>query len=170
MSTAATTEIQTERLVLAPLQVQDAIEMVGVLSDEALYGFTGGKPPSLAELEARYTAQVSGPKEGEEIWHNWIVRYPITGAAMGFLQATVVGDAADVAWVVGTAWQGQGFAKEGAAAIRRWLTASGIGRFEAHIHPDHIASQRVAIAIGLHATGKTDDEGEAIWSSDPQLS
>lgn len=170
MPTGSTEEIRTERLVLAPLRVDDAAEMVGVLSGEALYEFTGGEAPSLAELTARYQAQVAGPEGGAEIWHNWIVRSMASGVALGFVQATVVDDVADVAWVVGLKWQGRGFAKEAAAGMRDWLEALGIRRFEAHIHPGHTASQRVARAIGLRPTGKVDEDGEEIWGTDPGLS
>jgi hypothetical protein len=45
---------------LAPLTVTDAEEMVGVLSGEELYRFTGGRPPALDELRATYARQVIG--------------------------------------------------------------------------------------------------------------
>jgi RimJ/RimL family protein N-acetyltransferase len=48
-----------------------------------------------------------------------------------------------------------------------WLVGQGVSRVTAHIHPRHIASQRVALAIGLTVTGELDDEGEAIWASPP---
>ena len=34
---------------------------------------------------------------------------------------------------------------------------------DAHIHPEHVASIRVAEACGLVRTGLVDDEGEGIW-------
>jgi hypothetical protein len=46
--------IVTTRLELAPLAVRDAEEMVAVLGDERLRTFTGGRPPTLEELRARY--------------------------------------------------------------------------------------------------------------------
>ena len=168
MAEPKTSEIDTTRLVLTPLAESDAPEMVGVLADPALYEFTGGEPPTVDDLTAKYRFQVAGPPRDGEIWHNWILRLSNSGNAVGFVQATVIGDEADVAWVVGVPWQGQGFAREGATAMRAWLAQAGARRFLAYIHPQHTASQRVAETIGLHATGDLDEDGEEIWASDPQ--
>ena len=46
--------IDTERIRLCPLEVSDAGEMASVLADASLYEFTGGEPPTVAELEERY--------------------------------------------------------------------------------------------------------------------
>lgn len=159
--------IETERLVLAPLEVGDAGEMVGVLSDPSLYAFTGGKQPSLDELTAQYRVQVAGSGRDSEVWLNWIVRLGEGGTAVGFVQATVTNDGADMAWVIGADWQRQGFAVEAAAAMKKWLDESGVELCAAHIARDHAASQRVAAAIGLTATGRLDDEGEEVWDSRP---
>ncbi|MCP4308523.1 MAG: GNAT family N-acetyltransferase [bacterium] len=160
----ATTEIRTKRLVLTPLRVADAAEMVEVLADAALNEFIGGAPPTLDGLTALYRSQVAGPSGGDEIWHNWIVRLLDGDSGVGFVQATVEGDSADLAWVVGAPWQGRGYASEAAMAMRAWLSDTGTQRFEAHIHPEHAASQRVALAIGLVATGEIDDDDEEVWT------
>src|SRR5688572_17034591 len=117
MSRVATAPLRTDRLDLSPLRPADAAEMLEVLSSTNLYVFTGGNPPGLADLESQYEAQVAGPSSGEEVWHNWIVRPDDIGEPVGFVQATVTGDSADVAWVIGVDWQGQGFASEAASAM-----------------------------------------------------
>jgi RimJ/RimL family protein N-acetyltransferase len=165
MRSPATAELRTERLVLTPLRVSDAAEMIAVLADAGLYQFTGGRAPNLEELEARYRAQAMGPPREDESWHNWILRLIGPEIAIGFIQATVIGDSADLAWVVGTSWQHQGFATEAAMAMCEWLTAEGSGEFTAHIHPDHLASGNVATAIGLSATDEVDRDGEIVWRS-----
>lgn len=157
----ATEPIATERLTLTPLHPSDASEMVSVLSDPDLYFFTGGEPPALEELEERYRFQTAGSPRDGEIWHNWIIR--LHGAAIGFVQATVIDGSADLAWVLGTAWQGLGYATEASLAMRDWLSAGGVTRFTAHIHPDHVASQGVAARLGLDATDRVDDDGETVW-------
>lgn len=157
------TELRSERLVLEPLRAEHATEMVGVLADAALYSFTGGEPPSLPHLLARYEAQVAGPEEPDEHWHNWVIRLGDEGAAVGFVQTTIEGDSADVAWVVGVPWQGEGIAREAAGAMCTWLWDGGVARITAHIHPEHAASAAVAVSVGLAATGEFDDDGEQIW-------
>ena len=139
--------------------------MFAVLSDQVLYTFTGGGPPSLANLASQYANQIAGPSSGDEVWHNWIIRPVATGRAVGFVQATVSGGAADVAWVVGVDWQGEGFASEAAAAMCQWLTSQGVVRINARIHPQHIASERVAASVGLRPTAEIDPDGEVVWQS-----
>ena len=157
--------ITTPRLVLHPVTVADAAEMVDVLADPVLYEFTGGEPPTSAELETRYARQVEGSGRPGEIWCNWIVRRATDRRAVGFVQATVVADTADLAWLIGISYQGQNFASEAAQAMSTWLVGQGIDRLSAHIHPEHRASQIVADRIGLQASGRIDDEGEAVWTS-----
>src|SRR5499427_8995180 len=105
--------ISSARLRLVPLTVADAAEMVDVLSGEALYAYTGGSPPGLDELRARYARQASGRSpDGREEWRNWIIRREPGGQAVGYVQATIAGQGrrAEIAWVVGLEWQGQGYA------------------------------------------------------------
>jgi RimJ/RimL family protein N-acetyltransferase len=150
----------TTRLTLTPLAVADAAEMVEVLSDPELYAYTGGEPPTFDQLQERYRFQVASPPPGER-WYNWIIR--LQGAAIGFVQATVSGQEAGLAWLVGAPWQGRGYATEASTAMRDWLADQGITAFSAHIHPNHRASQRIATSLELHPTGQLDDEGEMIW-------
>jgi RimJ/RimL family protein N-acetyltransferase len=162
-----TPPLATDRLALTPLSPADAPSMVAVLADPALYRFTGGEPPDSARLAARYEAQCAGPPDPGERWHNWIVRPAGSPEPLGYVQATVTGDHADVAWVLGTEAQGHGYAREAAAAMCAWLRGQGAARLTAHIHPDHHASAGVARAAGLRPTGVVDDDGEQVWTSDP---
>lgn len=139
--------------------------MVAVLSDVSLYAFTAGTPPTLPELELRYTHQVAGSGSSAEQWHNWIARHRDSGVVIGFVQATVTDDDASIAWLVGVDHQRQGFAIEAAAAMVDWLTSQGTTPVQAFIHPRHVASQRVAERLGLRRTGEVDEDGEEVWRS-----
>ena len=104
-------KIRSARLWLVPLAVSDAEEMMGVLSAGALYTFTGGEPPGLDELRARYARQAGGRSpDGSQEWRNWIIRREPGGQAVGYLQATIMdsGTRAEIAWMVGVDWQGRG--------------------------------------------------------------
>ncbi len=143
----------------------DVDELFALLDDPRLHAFTGDEPRTREEL-GRWLALV-GPgrsPSGEEIWCNWIIRKREDGVAIGTAQATIVSDEGTLAWVIGSGWQGQGFAKEAAAAVAAWLRSRGIPRLRAHIHRDHIASNEVARSIGLIETNELVD-GEAVWRS-----
>ncbi len=163
--------IRADPVLLTPLAVGDADEMVLVLGGEELYRFTGGAPPTLAELRTRYARQVAGRSaDGRQEWRNWIIRCQPDGQAAGYVQATIDegGSRAEVAWVVGLAWQGRGLASAAARALAGWLDARGVTRIQAHIHPQHEASAAVARAAGLAPTGVLED-GELLWLRERQV-
>ena len=140
--------------------------MVTVLADSSLYEFTGGEPPTMNELVNRYQQQTAGPATSGEHWCNWIICVGSRGRAVGFVQATIVGDVAALAWVVGVDHQGCGFATEAVSGVCGWLAENDVRRIEAHIHRGHEASQAVAQRIGMIRTGECDDDGEEIWAAE----
>ena len=164
---AADVLLRGDRVVLEPLRVDHASEMAVLVDDSQLHTFIGGTPPTEEELVERYRHQVSGwSRDRSQRWLNWVVRRRADDQAVGTVQATVTSLdgllVAEVAWVVGTAYQGQGYAKEAASTMVQWLRSRGISRVVAHIHPDHHASHAVARALGLSRTGTWHD-GEERW-------
>jgi RimJ/RimL family protein N-acetyltransferase len=171
--------IGTGRLLLTPLGPGDADELVEVLADPRLHRFIGGRPATLQELRTRFRALQGGSPGPEEVWRNWVVRRRADARPVGTVQATIGrrpgGWTAEIAWVVGVPWQGQGYASEAARALVGWLGRHGVHEVVAHIHPDHLDSARVARRAGLRPTGDQADgervwrrvgHGTAVWSSD----
>ena len=163
-SPAAT--LTTPRLSLEPLRTEHAEEMAPVLADPELHTFIGGEPATLEDLRRRYSRQSIGHSaDGSQLWFNWVLRRG-EGQVIGTVQATVTengaGTSADVAWVIGSAFQHQGFAREAAGTMVTWLREQGVAEVVAHVHPDHHASAAVARAIGLTPT-KTIVDGEVRW-------
>lgn len=139
--------------------------MAVVLAEPALYAFTGGEPPGVEALEARFRRLVVGRSpDGRQRWHNWVVRLGPAGAAIGTVQATVEAaePEAEIAWVIGVPWQGRGYASEAVSRLVAWLRAEGVRRIVAHIRPDHAASAAVAGRAGLRETAELQD-GERVW-------
>ena len=158
---------RTERLDVEPLVPAHAAELAPALTDASLYRFIGGEPlspPALAERYQRLAARRS--PDGDQLWGNWVLRVRQTGAAIGTVQATLPSRGpgagpAEVAWVVARSDQGRGYAKEAARSLAARLTEDGWS-VAAYIHPEHEASQRVAIAAGMAASAKVRD-GEQCW-------
>jgi RimJ/RimL family protein N-acetyltransferase len=162
--------IVADRFELVPLTVADATDMVEVLSDPQLYTFIGGTPPTLAELRSRYSRLVEGRSpDGREEWLNWIIRRTPDRRAVGTVQATVTdqGRSAEIAWIVGAAFQGRGYASAAAVALVGWLDGRGVRTITAHVHPDHEASGAVAARAGLLPTERFED-GERRWLRGPE--
>jgi RimJ/RimL family protein N-acetyltransferase len=154
--------ISTDRLDLLPLQVEHAPEMAGVLADPALHTFIGGTPHSPEALLARYRRLTEGSPDPAEQWLNWVIRLRDEGCLVGTVQATITDGSAEIAWVVGTPWQGRGIGGEAARGLVDWLTTQPVHTVVAHIHPDHHASAAVATSAGLTATDTWQD-GEVRW-------
>lgn len=155
-----------------PLGVEDADELAAVLDDERLYEFIGGRPANLVELRERYARLAAGSSDPDVLWLNWIVRRRAGSQAVGTVQATITARdgrrTAHIAWVIGVAWQRQGFASEAARALVDWLRTSGVAEVVAHIHPNHHASAAVAARAGLRPTDDLVD-GELVWCTpEPQ--
>ncbi|WP_228010604.1 GNAT family N-acetyltransferase [Nonomuraea phyllanthi] len=150
--------IETPVVVLLRLHPEHADEMAGVLSDPGLHTFIGGEPLTAQELRARYERLVAGPPG----WRNWVVWSREEERLVGYVQATIDGGSAEIAWVIGTPWQGRGLATAAATALVGRLAEQGIGTVVAHIHPDHAASAAVATAAGLRPTDRWHD-GEVRW-------
>lgn len=161
--------LESTRLVLEPLRPEHADELAPVLDDVSLHRFIGGEPAGVEELRARFARQSLGHSpDGRECWCNWVVREGSTGRAVGTVQATIRGLApgpvAELAWVIGVAHQGQGFAKEAVTLMSAWLRERGVVGLRANIHPDHDASMAVARAAGLVPTDAVVD-GEVRWEA-----
>lgn len=154
--------ITTDRLDLLPLAVEHAGEMAEVLADPALHTFTGGTPLTPEALRARYHRLVAGSSDPAVRWLNWVIRLRDEERLSGTVQATVADATAEIAWVVGTPWQGRGIAREAARGLVTWLRTQRVHTVIAHVHPDHHASAAVAASAGLTATGEVHD-GEVRW-------
>ncbi|GAB2932171.1 GNAT family N-acetyltransferase [Streptomyces mayteni] len=163
--------VRTGRLSLVPLAVEHAAEMAEVLADPALHAFTGGAPHSPEALRARYARLVAGSPDPAVTWWNWVIRLREANRLTGTVQATLTaaehGSFAEVAWVVGTPWQGRGIATEAARGLVGWLGELGVREIRAHVHPDHHASAAVAAAAGLAPTDRWQD-GEIRWELTPE--
>jgi RimJ/RimL family protein N-acetyltransferase len=155
--------IRTARLDLLPLGVEHAEEMAAVLSDPALHTFIGGTPDTPHALRSRYRRLAKGSPDPDVTWLNWVIRLREEGCLTGTVQATVgPGPVAEIAWVVGTPWQGRGIATEATRALVDWLDRQPVRAVIAHIHPEHRASAAVATAAGLTPTAERQD-GEIRW-------
>jgi RimJ/RimL family protein N-acetyltransferase len=161
--------LSTKRLLLEPLVADDAGDLFPVLDDPELGRFTGEHPPDDAEtLRARFERwEERRSPDGTELWLNWAARLREDDHAIGVLQATVADDEIAIAWTIGSAFQGHGYATEAGSALVAWLRdAIGSAPIVAWIHPDHLASQTVAHRIGMRPTDRVHD-GEIAWVVTP---
>jgi RimJ/RimL family protein N-acetyltransferase len=159
------TTLRTGRLGLVPLAERHAEELAAALADPALHAFTGGAPLAPEAMRARCARLAAGSPDPGVVWANRVVRLRGAGHLVGTVQATIfpARGEAEVAWVIGTPWQGRGFATEAARALCAWLAELPVGRIAAYVHPDHHASAAVAAACGLAPVPGALRDGEVRW-------
>jgi RimJ/RimL family protein N-acetyltransferase len=145
-------EWRTERLVITPLAQADAAELFACLDDPRVGTYLGGPDvQSLPWLEERIEHLLAGPADASQEWLNFVMRLP-DGRVVGRLEATVSGDWAEVAWVLGPPFWRQGLGTEGA----RWLVAHlegecGITELWATVDPRNEASLALLRRLGFSA-------------------
>jgi RimJ/RimL family protein N-acetyltransferase len=162
-------DLLTERLRMSPVTPADADEMAAVLADPSLYAWTGGTAPTPEALRSQYAVWAAAgatPVSGRRHDRTWVLRLGDGCDAVGFAQASVTADRATavLAWVVGVRWQGRGLAREAAVRLVRLVREEGVTLLRAHIAPGHLASERVAAALGMAPTDRAVD-GERVWET-----
>jgi RimJ/RimL family protein N-acetyltransferase len=115
---------QSLRLDFEPLTAEHAQGLFAAMSDPAVYQHIDDHPPaSVQELAQRFGRMSAGPppdRTGEQ-WLNYAVRVAQSGDLVGRIQATVIRDRAEVAYVFGTAYGGKGYATEAMEWLHRLL-------------------------------------------------
>ncbi len=162
--------LETERLLLVPMTVNDAAELHALLwSPDANAGTDHGPAAGLPEVQARIRRwERRRSPDGAEVWLNWTLRQKHDQSIVGRMQATVTECQADIAWVIGPRLRNQGYATEAGRCIAGWLLVFfKIGEVRATIHPDNTASQRVATNIGMRRNGKRTSDGDEVWTNRP---
>jgi [ribosomal protein S5]-alanine N-acetyltransferase len=116
----------TQRLRLEPLEQWHAQVLFEGLRDARLYRWLDEKPPeSLDYLSRRYQRlQTRQSADGSEIWLNWVILSVTEGRYIGYVQATIRGRTASVAYVLFADAQGKGFAREAVASMIQELVGS----------------------------------------------
>ena len=146
--------LETDDLLLEPLVAGHAEAMFPLLSDPALYRWIDEAPPAdLARLRARYDRlETRTSADGRQHWLNWVVRRP-GQPPLGYLQATVLEDgSAWVAYLLGSAHQGQGIATRATAAMLAHLEeAYGATRLLANVEAENGPSIRLLQRLGFRA-------------------
>ncbi|MDE2868705.1 MAG: GNAT family N-acetyltransferase [Chloroflexota bacterium] len=158
--------LETDSLRLTPMVECDTDALFRLLKDPEIHVFTGGHPPASADdVRAKIRRRESRRSPaGDELWLNWTLRLKADRSVVGYAQAGVQQGKADLAWVVGVPFQRRGFASEASQRVLQWLRDDlGVHEFRANIHPDHVASHRVARNIGLLKSGERTDEGDEVW-------
>jgi len=145
--------LTTGRLLLEPLVAGHAEAMYEALREPELYKYLDhGPPPSVEHLRGVYAQLESRVSpDGSQLWLNWVVRVR-GGEPAGFVQATVAGADAWVAYVLARKHWGLGFATEAMQAMIGYLrSACGVTRFLATTEALNEWSIRLLLRLSFRA-------------------
>lgn len=156
--------LETTRLALRELVVDDAAAMFALNRDPEVVRYTGDEPfPSVEAARAfvvAYRADVYAqegfgrlavvPKEGE----------PHAGENVGFCGLRRVGDDVDLGYRLARATWGRGYATEASRAVLAWgFDVKGLERIIARAHVDNARSIRVLRNLGMRFVEHVDMDG-----------
>lgn len=148
--------IETERLVLRPLDSADAEVLTDILTDPVITKTF--MVPDLATRED-YAGIATKIIEFSQLSDTEHLMYGIcfNGALIGFVNdCGVDGDTVEVGYAILPAFHGHGFATEALAAVLRELFAMGFKRITAGYFEGNTASRRVMEKCGMRHIDKTE--------------
>jgi RimJ/RimL family protein N-acetyltransferase len=159
---------RTDRLVLEPLSHRHAVGLVAALGHPEVHRYLSA--PDVTTVEALH-ARIDhlGCAPAGEVWINFAIRRADDAAIVGRLEATSYGDWAEIAYLVGPAYQRRGYAAEATRWLIAQLAAAGVREVWAAVHPANVASRAVLARCGferraamLRALG-SHDAGDAVF-------
>jgi len=142
----------TERLRIEPLDLVHAEGLLAALDDARVGTYIGG--PDVTTLDALRErierVNIGPPAQRNERWCNWAVL--ADGVVIGRVEATVHDGIAEIAYVFGPAWWGQGYASEAVTWMIDELRALDVAEYWATVAPENDASARLLTRIGFAPT------------------
>jgi len=141
----------SQRLDMILIHKEHAQQTHSFLQNPDLYTYLPKDPPTLLAVEKQYRfwEDRSSP-DGSEYWLNWVVFYK--KICIGTLQAGVQRSTkvASIAYMISTAYQGQGFATEAVAAMIEHIRCDyRVKLIKAWIDTRNLPSIRLVERLGL---------------------
>lgn len=149
--------IETERLLLEPLDASRLEEFVALTTDPDTMRYWGPQGPFPREVaEQNFAASLARLRE-HGFGKRWIVE-KATGSGIGFTETKQFGDSCEdvspgeieIGWMLTPSAWGQGYATEAAKAIRdEAFDRLGLDSIVAVYHPMNVASGRIMEKLGM---------------------
>jgi len=141
---------ETDRLTIRLLTESDIPVLASIWADDQVTRFMGG-PRVYEEVCASFRRDLDAPPLQFDLWP---VVERSSGAVVGhcgLLPKTVDGrDEVELVYVIAAAFWRRGYATEAAAAIRDYgFRTLSVARLVSLIDPEHVASARVALKLGM---------------------
>ena len=162
----AATRIVTERLILRPIRIQDAEAFLPMYRDPEVMRYLGGSyPGTLADMQARLALRIAEHESnGFGLLATELRESGELIGRCGQIRQIVEGTPEiEVGYLIARPHWGRGYATEAARALLDdGFARLHVPRLISLIHPENVASQRVAAHNGLRYEGDVNVEGFTI--------
>lgn len=149
--------ISTERLVLRPLEDEDAPALAEMMNDELVAAWTSVPQPFTEDDARRWITEYAPKARAAGTGLDLAVTEFLTQRLVGIVQLTKTNwhvRATELSYIVAPWARGEGYASEAALAMAQWLFRDqGMERIEMRTAADNTASQQVAQKIGSISEG-----------------
>lgn len=156
---------------IEPLEAAHVSSLFESLNHESVGQFIGGPdvttPEALAQRVRR--VQAGPPPKSGLTWLNYAI--VMDGRAIGRVEATVHGDYAEIAYLLGPSYWGRGHATVAVAQLLEVLAGLGVRMLWATVHPDNLASRKLLgrlgfapAAPGTHPALASLDDGDVVFN------
>jgi RimJ/RimL family protein N-acetyltransferase len=157
--------IESERLVLEPLEERHAEVLFAGLCDTRIYQFIDdAPPPSINELRRRYgRLELRRSPDGSQAWLNWAIYSSADAKYVGYVQATIYDTGvANLGYVLFVEDWGKGYGTEAVRAVIDYLIdVYQTQRFTATVDKRNDRSRRLLEKLGFRAIRDATLESEA---------
>lgn len=147
--------LETERLTLSPLTVDDASRLYPFLSDAEVMANLDREPiEDPDEVARRVAAQVDEMAAGQAAY--WSIRHTPTGAYLGYCEFVDIDkrhERAEIRFAIDRRGWGQGFGAEAVGALLAYVAGHGIKSLVASIHVGDNRAERLLEKLGFKAEG-----------------
>lgn len=147
--------LETERLIIAPLTVDDAPLLYPFLSDAEVMSSLDQEPiEDPDEVAARVTAQVEEMAAGDAAY--WAIRRAADGAFLGFCELFDIDrrrDSAEIRFAIAREGWGQGLGLEALSALLAQIAADDLKTITARVHVGDAPAERLLEKLGFRPDG-----------------
>lgn len=157
MKHKGTVTIETDRLILRKVQINDAEQLTELLNDKDVQEFLAGIPANYTvEMAVDYITNKLQKKYSEEDYYDWAIVEKETNKLIGRIDLFKQDDyrmMVDMIWYIHKNSRGKGYMPEAVKEVVAFLQSVGYKRIEAFADVRNKASQRVMEKCGFSFEG-----------------
>lgn len=165
---------QTKRLQIQQIAIEHAEGLYQALKDPKVARYIGGPDLTSVEDAQKRIEFVTNPNNAPAglKWLNFVIM--LEDQIIGRLEATITGSKAEIAYLIGPMWWGNGYGLEATKWLIDYLQAFQVSEFWATVHPENTYSIKLLHNLGFRETKNFDsnylqslDEGDLVFTKSP---